>query len=88
MQVASVGPKFPCLISTTYAIDPRLLSPTENSAPQSWYIPVMSHGTRTDRPVPPELANAAVTAEDGSTVRLGSLWSDRPIVLAFVRHFG
>lgn len=24
----------------------------------------------------------------GRPVRLGSLWSDRPVVLAFVRHFG
>ncbi len=48
----------------------------------------MSHGTRTDRPVPEALAGAEVTAEDGSKIRLGSLWSDRPIVLAFVRHFG
>ena len=48
----------------------------------------MSHGTRTNRPVPAELANAEVTAEDGSTLRLGSLWADRPVVLAFVRHFG
>jgi len=48
----------------------------------------MSHGTRTDRPVPPALADAEVTAEDGSTLRLGSLWAERPVVLAFVRHFG
>ena len=24
----------------------------------------------------------------GETVRLGSLWRDRPVVLAFIRHFG
>lgn len=24
----------------------------------------------------------------GRLVRLGTLWSDRPVVLAFVRHFG
>jgi hypothetical protein len=25
---------------------------------------------------------------DGTPVRLGDLWHDRPVVLAFVRHFG
>jgi hypothetical protein len=24
----------------------------------------------------------------GRPVRLGSLWRDRPVVLAFIRHFG
>ncbi len=48
----------------------------------------MSTGTRTDRPVPEALAACEVLAEDGSKVRLGSLWAERPVVLAFVRHFG
>ncbi len=48
----------------------------------------MAHGTRIDRPVPPELAAAEVTVEDGSKVRLDRLWSDRSAILAFVRHFG
>ena len=48
----------------------------------------MAHGTHIDRPVPAALAAAEVLAEDGSTVRLGGLWSDHPVVLAFVRHFG
>jgi hypothetical protein len=48
----------------------------------------MAHGRFTARPVPAELAAAEVLAEDGGTVRLGTLWSDRPVVLAFVRHFG
>jgi len=48
----------------------------------------MSHGARTDRPVPAELAACEVLAEDGSKVGLGRLWADRPVVLAFVRHFG
>ena len=25
---------------------------------------------------------------DGTTVRLGTLWHDQPVVLAFIRHFG
>ncbi len=24
----------------------------------------------------------------GDTVRLGSLWAERPVVLVFIRHFG
>lgn len=33
---------------------------------------------------------AAATALDleGETVTLGTLWRDKPVVLAFVRHFG
>jgi hypothetical protein len=48
----------------------------------------MSHGVRTDRPVPAELAKATVLEEDGRAVPLGPLWADRAVVLAFVRHFG
>lgn len=35
-------------------------------------------------------ALAALTALDptGAEVRLGDLWADRTVVLAFVRHFG
>ena len=72
----------------SWAIRPRLVTPTADSTPQPCNIAGMSHGTRTNRPVPADLANAEVTAEDGSTLRLGSLWADRPVVLAFVRHFG
>jgi hypothetical protein len=25
---------------------------------------------------------------EGGTVRLAELWSERPVVLAFIRHFG
>jgi|RhiMethySRZTD1v2_1073278.scaffolds.fasta_scaffold190354_3 hypothetical protein len=38
--------------------------------------------------VPPELAACELTDENGAKVRLGDLWRDHPIVLAFVRHFG
>lgn len=41
-----------------------------------------------DRPVPPELAACEVTDERGAKVRLGELWAERTVVLAFVRHFG
>lgn len=34
------------------------------------------------------LGGAKVTDLDGREVELASLWEDRPIVLAFVRHFG
>ncbi len=34
------------------------------------------------------LADAEVIGLDGSKVRLGSLWAERPVVLAFLRHFG
>jgi hypothetical protein len=48
----------------------------------------VSSGHAADRPVPPVLADCEVTDEHGATIRLGSLWAERPIVLAFVRHFG
>jgi hypothetical protein len=34
------------------------------------------------------LAPIEVTALDGSAVRLGSLWTDRPLLLVHLRHFG
>jgi AhpC/TSA antioxidant enzyme len=34
------------------------------------------------------LGSTAVLDVDGATVRLGSLWSDRPAVLVWLRHFG
>jgi hypothetical protein len=38
--------------------------------------------------VPDALAGAVVQDEQGRDIRLGDLWRDRPVVLAFVRHFG
>lgn len=35
-----------------------------------------------------DLATITVLDEQGAEVRLQSLWSDRPAVLVFVRHFG
>ena len=34
------------------------------------------------------LAGIELQASTGETVRLGSLWERRPIVLVFIRHFG
>jgi hypothetical protein len=34
------------------------------------------------------LAAIEVLDPEGRSVRLGSLWSERTVVLAFVRHFG
>jgi hypothetical protein len=34
------------------------------------------------------LAGIELADEQGHPVRLGTLWSSRPVVLAFVRHFG
>jgi len=34
------------------------------------------------------LAQMAVLDETGAAVPLGSFWTKRPVVLAFVRHFG
>lgn len=39
-------------------------------------------------PVPPPLRDAIVQDESGRDVRLGDLWRERPVVLAFLRHFG
>src|SRR5215475_9673582 len=38
--------------------------------------------------IPPGLADVMVKEEDGTDVRLGNLIGPRPLVLAFVRHFG
>ena len=43
----------------------------------------MSHDT-----VPAALADAIVLDEEGKEVRLGDTWTQKPVVLAFVRHFG
>ena len=32
--------------------------------------------------------NIQVVNADGETIELSSLWSDKPVVLAFLRHFG
>jgi hypothetical protein len=34
------------------------------------------------------LAETEVKDADNRTVRLGTLWADRPAVLVWVRHFG
>lgn len=36
----------------------------------------------------PDLENLTALDPEGETIALGSLWRDRPVVLAFVRHFG
>ena len=38
--------------------------------------------------VPAALADCVVLDERGGNQRLGELWKERPVVLAFVRHFG
>ena len=32
--------------------------------------------------------NIQVMDADGNTIALSSLWSDKPVVLSFLRHFG
>jgi len=34
------------------------------------------------------LAGIELQASTGEAVRLGTLWERRPVVLAFIRHFG
>ncbi len=34
------------------------------------------------------LAAIELASHDGRRVRLGELWSERPVVLVFLRHFG
>jgi len=34
------------------------------------------------------LAQLSVLDQQGQAVRLGDFWTTRPVVLAFVRHFG
>lgn len=38
--------------------------------------------------VPDEAARTRVKATDGTEVELRQLWAEKPVVLAFVRHFG
>lgn len=38
--------------------------------------------------VPPQLADVEVHDRNGDPCRLGDLWSERPAVLVFLRHFG
>jgi hypothetical protein len=38
--------------------------------------------------VPSELSAIELTDETGAKVRLGDLWREKTVVLAFVRHFG
>ena len=35
-----------------------------------------------------KLAEIVLPDSDGNQVRLGSLWADRPAILAFLRHYG
>ena len=35
-----------------------------------------------------KLAGISLPGVDGNTIRLGSLWSDAPAVLVFLRHYG
>lgn len=35
-----------------------------------------------------KLAGIELEASTGESVRLGGLWANRPVVLAFIRHFG
>jgi hypothetical protein len=35
-----------------------------------------------------KLAGIELEASSGERVRVGSLWESRPVVLAFIRHFG
>jgi hypothetical protein len=35
-----------------------------------------------------KLAGLSLPDLDGNTVRLGSLWSEAPAVLVFLRHYG
>lgn len=34
------------------------------------------------------LANVTLPDADGRSVRLGSLWDERPAVVVFLRHYG
>ena len=38
--------------------------------------------------VDPKLGEVVVKDAEGRSVRLGSLWTERPAALVFVRHFG
>lgn len=35
-----------------------------------------------------DLATMTVLDEHGAPIEVGTLWRDRPAVLAFIRHFG
>ncbi len=48
----------------------------------------MSTGTHDDARAAERLEEIEVLDPDGRRQRLGDLWRDRTVVLAFVRHFG
>jgi hypothetical protein len=39
-------------------------------------------------PEPDRLPELTVLDLEGETVRLADVWAERPVILAFVRHFG
>lgn len=45
-------------------------------------------GTGPKGSVVERLADVVVQDLDGADVRLGDVWRERPVVLAFIRHFG
>jgi hypothetical protein len=46
------------------------------------------YNERVDDLLAAALAQITVLDESGASVRLGDFWKERPVVLAFVRHFG
>jgi hypothetical protein len=44
--------------------------------------------TPTSKSFSATLAGIELPDPDGRTIRLGSLWQDRPAVIVFLRHYG
>lgn len=44
--------------------------------------------TETSETLSAALAPIVLPRSDGEEIRLGSLWADRPAVVAFLRHYG
>ena len=53
---------------------------------------MLGAATRKQRTNPPsradELAEIVLKDHDGRSVRLGELWSERPVALVWLRHYG
>ncbi len=61
---------------------------TDYPSPPCLWEPAPAASTPARPTGPTRLADLVLQDADGKDVRLGDLWSDRPVVLAWLRHYG
>ena len=67
-------------------VQPRL--PSESGLAATGFVRYRPAMETTTESVAARLEKMDLADPDGATVRLGRLWRDAPVVLAFLRHFG